>query len=324
MVTATKLDRRPCVLGRWSALGIVCLIIGVCGTGCGKDEPEPPAPKPTGKTSVAARKAQPSATKTAPAASAATPAHAAPETSAPAAPETPEPAFAEAPVESPPAPAVERPTPADAQAPAHEPDTGPAAQEKETVVEDTRTVSREPEPAVEESISEPLEEKIISVAPARKPQTVDDYLELAHEAFRVGDCETALDHFSMARRLDPDDLEVRLLESEACRRCNQPERVLELLGQLEVRVRVLESFTYEIAESHLALNQPAKAAMAWELRYMQVPTAWKAAVEAAQAWLLAGHERPAQWWFEQARSAAPNTPEVEALEPAFQAAVMTD
>jgi hypothetical protein len=327
-VTATKLERRSCASSRWRALGVACLIIGVSCTGCGKDEPEPPAPKPVNKTAGPARKAPRPAAKTPPAAVAEKPAPAAPEKPAPSVVEKPAPAVVETPpaavVETPPKPVVERSEPAAATSTSSARETEKVVQKKETTVEKTRTVAQEPEPVVEETIEAPVQEMYVDLASTRKPETVNDHLRVAEKAFRGGDCEKALYHFSMARRLEPDDLEVRLLESEACRRCDRPDKALELLRELDLRVRVLESFTYEIAEAHLALDQPGQAAMAWELRYMQVPNAWRAAAEAAQAWLLAGHQRPAQWWFEQARNRAPNTPEIEALETVFQSAALTN
>ena len=64
--------------------------------------------------------------------------------------------------------------------------------------------------------------------------------------------------------------------------------------------------------------------MAWELRYIHHPSAWRAAAHAAEAWIEAGRHEPAQWWYEKARRAAPNTPEVRALATVFQSAAVTD
>ena len=49
------------------------------------------------------------------------------------------------------------------------------------------------------------------------------------------------------------------------------------------------------------------AKMTWELRYVVDETAWDAAVHAAT-----------QWWFEQARKAAPDSPEVQMLASVFE------
>ncbi len=58
--------------------------------------------------------------------------------------------------------------------------------------------------------------------------------------------------------------------------------------------------------------------MTWELRYIVDETAWEAAVHAATSWLEADVYDTAHWWFEQARKAAPDSPEVEMLSAVFE------
>jgi Flp pilus assembly protein TadD len=187
------------------------------------------------------------------------------------------------------------------------------------------TVTEEPAPQDEEPLraaaAEPRETSPAD-APAHEP--APDHASLAVAAAERGDCATALEHFGLARQGSPDDLDLRVGEAETYRRCGWPEVSLELLSELDARTRAREPVAFEIAEAHLALDRPGQAAMTWELRYILDPTAWRAAASAAEAWLEAGHHQPAQWWYEQAQRAAPDTPEVQALSSVFQSAAVTD
>ena len=80
----------------------------------------------------------------------------------------------------------------------------------------------------------------------------------------------------------------------------------------------MEPVTAELAAAYLMTNRPGKAAMTWELRFIVDDTAWDAAVHAASSWLEAGQYDTAQWWFEQARKAAPDSQEVEVLAIMFE------
>jgi Flp pilus assembly protein TadD len=225
-----------------------------------------------------------------------------------------------------PAPAAERAEPAVERSERMVEKTDTVVEETETVVERTETVVEEPARVAEEP-------EAVAAAPADAPppaaaeprraieiQSHRDHRALAETAARNGNCEQALEHFRYAREEYPDDLNLRLREAETFRQCGLPDVTVELLNELDARSRALEAITFEIAEAHRLMNEPGKAAMAWELRYIHHPTAWKAAARAAEAWLEAGQRNPARWWFEQARQAAPNTPEVRALANNFQSA----
>ncbi len=78
--------------------------------------------------------------------------------------------------------------------------------------------------------------------------------------------------------------------------------------------RAEDSVTAEIASCYIQLSQPIKAAQAWQHRYQLHPEAWQAAAHAAAAYFDAQQRDEALWWYERARLAAPNSPEVRALQ----------
>jgi len=127
------------------------------------------------------------------------------------------------------------------------------------------------------------------------------------------DCHEALRHIRLACADDPGSLDLRLLHARMSNRCGQPRQAIAVLIDLDARTRASEPVATEMAEAYFNLNQPRKAAMTWELRYIIEPSAWDAAAQAAIAWIEAGVTRPAQWWYEQARLAAPDSPEVQML-----------
>jgi hypothetical protein len=200
----------------------------------------------------------------------------------------------------------------------------PAAERPSRVVEKPASPQEQEEARVAAvPVETPIVEAVEVPAPLEVPSP-PDHAALAEAAMKQGNCEKALEHFHYARQESPDDLDLRLKEAETYRHCGWPDVTVELLSELDARSRALEPVTAEIAEAHRMLNEPGRAAMAWELRYIHHPRAWRAAAHAAEAWVEAGQYMPAQWWFEQARLAAPNTPEVQALTTVIQSAAVTN
>ena len=151
--------------------------------------------------------------------------------------------------------------------------------------------------------------------PPARPHTDEpvDHLAMAETAMERDDCREALRHIRLVRADDPDNLDLRVREARLCNRCRQPQQAIALLIDLDARTRALEPVAAEMAVAYRDLDEPGKAAMSWELRYILEPSAWDAAAQAAIAWIEAGVSRPARWWYEQARLAAPNSPEVQML-----------
>lgn len=148
------------------------------------------------------------------------------------------------------------------------------------------------------------------------PDEAYAHASLAELALQRADRDAAVRHIAMARRLDPGNLTLRLQQARILRRCDEPRQALELLLALEDKTRAGEAITAEVAECYLRLDEPGSAAATWELRYRlhpRHPTAWRAAVRAAEARLLAGDRDRAQWLYERARLHAPDEPEVRAL-----------
>jgi len=148
--------------------------------------------------------------------------------------------------------------------------------------------------------------------PARPAEPVD-HRAMAEAAMQRDDCREALRHIRLALADDSDSLAFRLRQARMCNRCNDPGQAIALLIDLDARTRATEPVAAEMAEAYFNLNEPRKAAMTWELRYIIDPSAWDAAAQAAIAWIEAGVSRPAQWWYQQARLAAPDSPEVQML-----------
>ncbi|MHC4767378.1 MAG: tetratricopeptide repeat protein [Planctomycetota bacterium] len=317
-MTAIKPDRRSYARGGRYAIGVVCLVVGLCCTGCGKKQ-ESSRTAPTTVDAASSRgkgAARPAAKAPRPVATVEKPAPAPAESATEVVAEKPQVVVNESVIVArKPAPAVERTETLE--------QIVDATVEETTTVEEKVVVSEAPARVV---AAEPAETPLVeAVEPstASEPERAPDHAGLARAAMEQGDCEKALEHFHYARQESPDDLELRLNEARTYRHCGWPDVTLELLGELDARSRALEPVAAEIAEAHRMLNEPGRAAMAWELRYIHHPRAWRAAAHAAQAWMEAGQHRPAQWWFEQARLAAPNTPEVQALTSVIQSAAVT-
>jgi tetratricopeptide (TPR) repeat protein len=157
---------------------------------------------------------------------------------------------------------------------------------------------------------------------ALDPDEAYAHATLATVAVREGDRASALRHIKEARNIDPGNLGIRIQEARIRRQCDEPRRGLELLLALDEQQRAEESVTAEIAQCQLALGEPIGAARAWEHRYRhnpRQPTAWRAAVRAAEAYLAAGRRDDALWWWQQARAVAPDQAEVIALQKALEA-----
>lgn len=225
----------------------------------------------------------------------------------------PQPAGAAA-AQPPPAPPPPRTAPAVVERPA------PIEPVPVPVVVATPPEAEEPEPV---PVAEAAPEALAPDEPD-EPDEPADYLALAEAAADAGDCRMALEHIRRLRVDEPANLQLRLREAMLCNDCRQPQQALALLVGLDARTRATEPFAAEIARAFFGLDQPGKAAMAWELRYIIDPSAWNAAAQASIAWLEAGVNRPAHWWYERARAAAPDSPEVRMLTTVMQSARSND
>ncbi len=207
-----------------------------------------------------------------------------------------------------PRPVAVTPPPTPARAPARVTEVPPVTRQPEPVQLSEVTPPEPPPPPAPRTLPEPPE-------PPARPHIDEpvDHLAMAETAMERDDCREALRHIRLARADDPDNLDLRVREAGLCNRCRQPRQAIALLIDLDARTRALQPVAAEMAVAYFALNEPGKAAMSWELRYILEPSAWDAAAQAAIAWIEAGVPRPARWWYEQARLAAPNSPEVQML-----------
>jgi tetratricopeptide (TPR) repeat protein len=149
------------------------------------------------------------------------------------------------------------------------------------------------------------------------PNEAYAHASLATIALAQDDQVQAIEHIEEARRIAPNDLALRVQEARVRRLCDQPRRALELLVLLTEQERAEEAVASEIASCYRLLGRPTKAAQAWQHRYQLRPDAWRAAARAAQGYLDARQPDEARWWYERARLAAPNSPEVKSLDEAF-------
>ncbi len=170
----------------------------------------------------------------------------------------------------------------------------------------------EPEPVVVVQVTEP---DPVLVAEPIEPVNL---LAAATEASKRGDCATALRYVHKYRTEQTDNLMLRIREAGLANDCGQPQRAIDLLIHLDASTRAMEPVTAALADAYLMTNRPAKAAMTWELRYIVDENAWEAAIHASTSWLEADLYSTAQWWFEQARKAAPDSPEVVMLSAVFE------
>ncbi len=177
-------------------------------------------------------------------------------------------------------------------------------------VEPTPVVSPEPVEVVE--VVEPEPELVA------EPTEPVNLLAAADEAADRGDCATALEYVRRVRAEQPHNIMLRIREAGLSNDCGQPQHAIDLLIDLAASTRAMEPITAILAEAYLMTNRPGKAAMTWELRYIVDETAWDAAVHASTSWLEADVYSTAYWWFEQARKAAPDSPEVQMLATVFE------
>ncbi len=169
-----------------------------------------------------------------------------------------------------------------------------------------------PEPVEVVEVVEPEPELVA------EPTGPVNLLAAADEAADRGDCATALEYVRRVRTEQPDNIMLRIREAGLSNDCGQPQHAIDLLIDLAASTRAMEPITAILAEAYLMTNRPGKAAMTWELRYIVDETAWDAAVHASTSWLEADVYSTAYWWFEQARKAAPDSPEVQMLATVFE------
>jgi len=223
-----------------------------------------------------------------------------------------------------PAGAAAQPVRPESQPAAAVPPPPPTATAAPAVRERPAPVEPDPEPVIVEAAPQATPIPVQAEPVALEPVEPVDYLALAEAAAEADDCRTAIEHLRRVRIDQPEDLMLRLREAIFCNDCGQSRQALALLVDLDARTRATEPFTAEIARAFLGIDEPAKAAMAWELRYIIEPSAWDAAAQAAIAWLEAGTTRSASWWYEKARAAAPDSPEVQMLGTIIQSARAND
>ena len=123
-------------------------------------------------------------------------------------------------------------------------------------------------------------------------------------ALRAGDAQRALDLARAARALAPDDLSIRVSESQALRAAGKSNDALSLMLALAPARRLMPDAVAEIALCHEALGYPEDAARAWE-ELAHSPSATRhAALEAARWWEIAGDAEQSRSW----RAIAPGLP----------------
>ena len=157
---------------------------------------------------------------------------------------------------------------------------------------------------------------------------VDSDVAVAHASLAMIDLEmkqyeSALNHISAARQIEPQNVEFRAQEARIFRRQGEPQRVLELLIGLAAADQAREIVTFEMAAAYTALGEHANAARAWENCFRanpSAPNAWLAAVRSGESMLKAGKPEAASHWLQQAKLIAPaqDAPEILALESSIQ------
>jgi tetratricopeptide (TPR) repeat protein len=133
--------------------------------------------------------------------------------------------------------------------------------------------------------------------------------------------DEALARIAEARRIKPEDLGLRVQQAKIFRRTGDAQHGLELLIGLSAADRAQEMVAFEIAASFDQLNKPMDAAKAWQHVFQTdqiAPNAWLAAVRTGEFLLKAGEREQAAFWLQQAQFAAPNAPEVIALDSALR------
>ena len=152
------------------------------------------------------------------------------------------------------------------------------------------------------------------------PEEPIAHASLAIIALELGRFDEALREIGIARKIRPDDVDLRSQEAKIHRRKGDPKRSLELLVGLSPNERAREVVAFEIATAYSDLNDHIKAARAWEHCYQTnplSPRAWFAAANTGHELLKAGEREQATLWLRQAEMAGANHPEVIALRDAL-------
>jgi len=139
-------------------------------------------------------------------------------------------------------------------------------------------------------------ERIFTQAAALAPDSPWPVAGLSACALRAGDAKRALELARTARTLAPDDLSIRVAESQALRASEGASDALSLMLALEPARRLAPEAVAEIALCHEALGYPEDAARAWE-ELAHSPSATRhAALEAARWWEIAGDAEQSRSW----------------------------
>ena len=154
---------------------------------------------------------------------------------------------------------------------------------------------------------------------ALDPDEAIAHASLAMIELELKNYDQALRHMAEARRIQPNDIGLRAQEAKIHRRMGDPKVGLQLLLSLGPSDRAQEVVAVEIASCYEQIGEPINAARAWQQCYQAKPTDSRAylwAVRAAESLLKAGEREQATLWLQQAQLAAPQAPEVKALEDA--------
>ena len=139
-------------------------------------------------------------------------------------------------------------------------------------------------------------ERILAQAASLAPDSPWPLAGLSACAIRASAPQRALELAQRARALGPDDLSVRVAESQALRALGRNADALSLMLALEPARRLLPEAVTEIALCHEALGHATDAARAWE-ELAQSPAGTRgAALEAARWWDIAGDAEQARSW----------------------------
>ena len=139
-------------------------------------------------------------------------------------------------------------------------------------------------------------ERAFSQAAALAPDSPWPLAGLSACAISASDAQRALELAQRARALGPEDISVRVAESQALRALGRGADALSLMLALDASRRLAPEAVAEIALCHEALGHPADAARAWE-ELAQSPSGMRhAALEAARWWDIAGDAEQARSW----------------------------
>lgn len=139
---------------------------------------------------------------------------------------------------------------------------------------------------------------------------------LAVVRLEQGEGDAALAAIGEARGLDPDDLQLRGQQARILRRLGRPRDGLALLLAVPAADRITAGLTAEAAACRRALGEPDEAARLWEVHHDRAETGgdrFRAAVEAATAWIDAGRPDRARRWLDAARVAVRSPEEAARL-----------